>query len=108
MTKSSAIKSLAVFSLAALTTLSVAANAESYSTYKQQVPGVVQKVDSAASTITIKTEDGVTKTFNVLKDAKVATEKGRAMTLGSLQKGDTVILKNRTSTPVAGKTLSAN
>ena len=100
MSKSFVSKVVAVVSLASLSTLSVVANAEAFASYKE-VPGVVTEVDAAESTITIKTEDGVTKTFNVLKDAKVATEKGRAMSLGSLAKGDTVVLKNRVSTPAA-------
>ncbi len=103
MSKSFVSKVVAVVSLASLSTLSVMANAEAFASYKE-VPGVVTKVDSAESTITITTEDGVTKTFAVLKDAKVATEKGRTMSLGSLAKGDTVVLKNRVSTPAADVT----
>ena len=87
------------------------ANAEAFASYKE-VPGVVTKVDAVESTITIKTEDGATKTFNVIKGAKVATEKGRTMSLGSLGKGDTVVLKNRVSSPIASESkaqvLSAN
>lgn len=103
MSTSFVSKVVAVVSLASLSTLSVMANAEAFASYKE-VPGVVSKVDAVESTITIKTKDGATKTFNVVKGAKVATEKGRAMTLGSLAKGDTVVLKNRVSTPVAGET----
>jgi hypothetical protein len=101
MSKSFVSKVVAVVSLASLSTLSVMANAEAFASYKE-VPGVVTKVDSVENTITITTEDGSTKTFSVLKGAKVATEKGRTMSLGSLAKGDTVVLKNRVSTPVAG------
>lgn len=111
MTKSFVSKVVAVVSLASLSTLSVMANAEAFASYKE-VPGVVTKVDAAESTITITTKDGATKTFNVVKDAKVATTKGRVMSLGSLAKGDTVVLKNRVSTPVASEAkaqvLSAN
>lgn len=103
MSKSFVSKVIAVASLASLSTLSVMVNAEAFASYKE-VPGVVSKVDAAESTITITTDDGATKTFNVIKNAKVATEKGRAMTLGSLAKGDTVVLKNRVTTPVAGET----
>ena len=100
MSKSFVSKVVAVVSLASLSTLSVMANAESFASYKE-IPGVVTEVNSAESTITITTKDGATQTFNVLKDAKVATEKGRTMSLGALAKGDTVVLKNRVSTPVA-------
>ena len=111
MSKSFVAKVVAVVSLASLSTLSVLANAEAFASYKE-VPGVVTKVDAVESTITIKTEDGATKTFNVIKGAKVATEKGRTMSLGSLGKGDTVVLKNRVSSPIASEAkaqvLSAN
>lgn len=111
MSKSFVAKVVAVVSFASLSTLSITANAEAFASYKE-IPGVVTKVDAVESTITIKTEGGATKTFNVIKDAKVATEKGRAMSLGTLAKGDTVVLKNRVSTPIAGeskeKVLSAN
>lgn len=111
MSKSFISKSVAVFSLIGLTTLSISAGAESFSSYKQ-VPGVVKAVDTKESTITITTEEGTTKTFSVMKGAKVATEKGRAMSLSSLQKGDTVVLKNRVAGAVAGelksKALTAN
>ena len=111
MAKSFASKSAAVFSLLLMTTLSCVVSAESFSSYKK-VPGVVKAVDAAESTITITTEEGVTKTYSVIKGAKVATEKGRVMSLSSLQKGDTVILKNRVSNTVASevksKTLTAN
>ena len=111
MSKSFVAKVAVVASLISLSTLSVMANAEAFASYKE-VPGVVTKVDATESTITIKTEDGATKTFNVTKGAKVATEKGRAMSLGALEKGDTVVLKNRVSNPIASETkeqvLSAN
>jgi hypothetical protein len=111
MSKSFVTKVIAVVSLSSLSTLSVMANAEAFASYKE-VPGVVTKVDAIESTITIKTEEGMTKTFNVVKGAKVATEKGRAMSLGALAKGDTVVLKNRVSNPIASETkeqvLSAN
>lgn len=111
MSKSFVAKAVIVASLAGLSTLSIMANAEAFASYKE-VPGVVTKVDAIESTITIKTEDGATKTFNVIKGAKVATEKGRAMSLGSLGKGDTVVLKNRVSSPIASESkaqvLSAN
>lgn len=111
MSKSLVAKVVAVVSFASLSTLSVMANAEAFAAYKE-VPGVVTKVDAVESTITIKTEDGATKTFNVIKGAKVATEKGRTMSLDTLAKGDTVVLKNRVSTPIASETkeqvLSAN
>jgi len=111
MSKSFISKVVAVVSLASLSTLSVTVNAEAFVSYKE-VPGVVTKVDAVESTITIKTEDGATKTFNVIKGAKVATEKGRTMSLGTLAKGDTVVLKNRVSTPIASEAkaqvLSAN
>lgn len=103
MSNSFVSKVVAAVSLVSLSTLSVMANAEAFASY-QEVPGVVTKVDSAESTITIKTEDGVTKTFSVLKNAKVATEKGRTMSLNSLAKGDTVVLKNRISTLAADLT----
>jgi len=111
MSKSFVAKVVAIASLVSLSTLSVMANAEAFATYKK-VPGVVTKVDAAESTITIKTEDGATKTFNVIKGAKVATEKGREMSLNTLKEGDTVVLKNRVSTPIASEAkdqvLSAN
>lgn len=111
MSKSFVAKAVTVVSLLGLSTLSVMANAEAFASYKE-VPGVVTKVDAVESTITIKTEDGATKTFNVIKGAKVATEKGRTMSLGSLGKGDTVVLKNRVSSPIASENkaqvLSAN
>lgn len=111
MSKSFVAKVVAAVSFASLSTLSVMANAEAFASYKE-VPGVVTKVDAVESTITIKTEDGATKTFNVIKGAKVATEKGRTMSLGSLGKGDTVVLKNRVSSPIASESkaqvLSAN
>lgn len=111
MSKSFVVNVVAVVSLTIMSTLSTTVNAEAFASYKE-VPGVVTKVDAVESTITIKTEDGATKTFNVIKGAKVATEKGRAMSLGALAKGDTVVLKNRVSTPIASETkeqvLSAN
>lgn len=103
MSKSFVSKVVAVVSFAGLSTLSVMANAEAFASY-QEVPGVVSKVDSAESTITITTKEGVTQTFNVLKGAKVATTKGRTMSLDALAKGDTVVLKNRVSTPAADVT----
>ncbi|WP_039918305.1 hypothetical protein [Cellvibrio mixtus] len=99
MTKVPFVKALALISLVSLSSF---ASAYSFVSYKE-VPGVVQSVSEAASTITIKTEAGETKTFNVVKGAKVATTKGRAMKLASLREGDTVTLKNRVSTPVAGE-----
>ncbi len=99
MTKVPFVKTLALVSLVSLSSF---ASAYSFVSYKE-VPGVVQSVSEAASTITIKTEAGETKTFNVVKGAKVATTKGRAMKLASLREGDTVTLKNRVSTPVAGE-----
>jgi predicted RNA-binding protein len=111
MSKSFVAKVIVVVSLFSVSTLSGMASAEAFASYKE-VPGVVTKVDAAESTITIKTEEGTTKTFNVVKGAKVATEKGRAMSLGALAKGDTVVLKNRVSNPIASETkeqvLSAN
>ncbi|HEY8941266.1 MAG TPA: hypothetical protein VIM59_13785 [Cellvibrio sp.] len=99
MTKVPFVKTLALVSLVSLSSF---ASAYSFVSYKE-VPGVVQSVSEAASTITIKTEAGETKTFNVVKGAKVATTKGRAMKLASLRAGDTVTLKNRVSNPVAGE-----
>lgn len=103
MSKSFVSKVVAVVSLASLSTLSAIANAEAFASYKE-VPGVVTKVDSVENTITITTNEGVSKTYNVVKGAKVATEKGRTMSLGALTKGDTVVLKNRVTTPVASAT----
>lgn len=103
-------KLVAVVSLAGLSTLSAYSNAEAFASYKE-VPGVVTGVNPDESTITITTEEGVKKTFNVIKGAKVATTKGRVMTLGALEKGDTVVLKNRVSAPagdIKGNVLSAN
>lgn len=95
-------KVVAAVSLMGLSTLSSFVSAEAFVSYKE-VPGVVAGVNPVESTITITTEEGVTKTFNVIKGAKVATVKGRAMSLSSLEKGDTVVLKNRVSNPIAGE-----
>jgi hypothetical protein len=101
MSKSFVSNVFAVASLVGLSTLSAYSSAEAFASYKE-VPGVVTGVNPSESTITITTEAGVSKTFNVIKGAKVATTKGRVLTLGTLTKGDTVVLKNRVSTPVAG------
>lgn len=93
------VKTLALVSLVGCSSL---ASAYSFVSYKE-VPGVVKSVSAAASTITIKTEAGEVKTFNVTQGAKVATAKGRTMKLGALKEGDAVILKNRISNPVAGE-----
>lgn len=111
MSKLFAAKVIAIASIASLSVLPLMANAEAFATYKE-VPGVVSKVDTLKSTITIKTEEGATKTFNVMKDARVATEKGRVMSLNTLAKGDTVVLKNRVVATAVSETkdqvLSAN
>ncbi|MEN0039176.1 MAG: hypothetical protein AAGC78_19005 [Cellvibrio sp.] len=110
MSKSSFSKFVAFASLVSLSTLSAYSSAEAFASYKE-VPGVVTGVNPEESTITITTDEGVKKTFNVIKGAKVATTKGRVMTLGALEKGDTVVLKNRVSTPagdIKENTLSAN
>lgn len=95
----SSVKKLAAVALLGLSSF---ANAYSFVSYKE-VPGVVKSVNKTASTITIKTESGETKTYNVIQGAKVATTKGRKMKLASLKEGDTVVLKNRVSNPVAGE-----
>ena len=111
MSKSFVAKVVAVASLVSLSTLSVMANAEAFASYKE-VPGVVMGVNSVDSTITITTKEGESKTFNVIQGAKVATRKGRVMSLSALEKGDTVVLKNRVSSPIASEAkepvLSAN
>lgn len=99
MRKAPFFKVLALVSLASLSSF---ASAYTFVSYKE-VPGTVQAVSESASTITIKTEAGETKTFNVVQGAKVATVKGRSMTLAALKEGDTVILKNRISNPVAAE-----
>lgn len=93
------VKALAVISLVGCSSF---ASAYSFVSYKE-VPGTVKNVSETESTITIKTEAGDVKTFNVIQGAKVATTKGRAMKLASLKEGDTVILKNRVTNPVAGE-----
>lgn len=99
MTKVPFVKTLALLSLVGFSSL---ASAYSFVSYKE-VPGTVKSVNETESTITIKTEAGETKTFNVIQGAKVATTKGRVMKLASLKEGDTVVLKNRVSDPVAGE-----
>jgi hypothetical protein len=102
MSKMFISKVIAAASLISLSTLSTQVSAEAFVSYKE-IPGVVAGVNPVESTITITTKDGVTKTFNVIKGAKVATTKGRAMSLSTLAKGDTVVLKNRVSDPIAGE-----
>lgn len=108
MSKVPFVKTLALVSLVSLSSF---ASAYSFVSYKE-VPGTVKSVSEAESSITIKTEAGETKTFNVVQGAKVATTKGRVMKLAALREGDTVILKNRMSTPVAaeikGKIIAVN
>lgn len=107
MSKSFISKFVAVASLTALSTLSVMANAEAFSSYRE-VPGVVTSVDAEESTITITTEDGVSETFNVVKGAKIATEQGRVLSLAKLGKGSTVVLKNRVFSAAADNVVSSN
>lgn len=91
-----------VIAVASLIGLSSFASAEAYVSYKE-VPGVVADVNAVNNSITINTKDGATKTYSVKKSAKVATEDGRVVALGSLEKGDTVRLKSRATTPVSGE-----
>ena len=91
-----------VIAVASLISLSSLASAEAYVSYKE-VSGVIAGVSTLDHSITINTKDGATKTYNVTKSTKVATEDGHVVSLASLEKGDAVRLKSRASTPISGE-----
>src|SRR6218665_1668019 len=97
MSKSVISKLVAVVSLVSLSSF---VSAEAYVSYKE-VPGVVTSVDAVKSTVTVTTNDGSSKVFNVSQNVKVTTKTGGQLSLSSLKKGHTVLLKNRITQPVA-------
>jgi hypothetical protein len=105
------LKNIFAASLISLSLLATSANAYSVVTYKR-VSGTLASVDTQNSTITLTTEDGISKTFPMDVDAKVVVKSGRAYSLAQLESGLPVVLKQRFLTPldreVKGTIMSIN
>ncbi|ACE84024.1 hypothetical protein [Cellvibrio japonicus] len=89
--------SAAVFGLVSFASVAQAADFVSH----REVSGVITKINAAKHTMTVMTEQGKTENFSIAPHARVATVKGKNLSLSRLEIGHSVTLKQRFQ-PLAG------